>query len=306
MDSKERCYYLYCHTNKLNGKKYIGISKQKPSVRWQNGEGYQRCIKFYHAIQKYGWNNFDHEILLTELTEDEASIKEKEYIKLFDTINNGYNILNGGLNGLQDTLSKPINQYSLDKVLIATWKSAMDIERKLNYNHSAITAVCRREHKTSHNYIWRYCDDCDDIDSVIITDKNKQKKLTSLNRKVNQYDLNGKFVKQWDNLLQIAHSLNKTTTVLYHCCQRDNHFHTSYGYQWRYVDDCEDIKPYTTDRLIYEIDKNNNIMYIYDNISEIKQKYHSEKLWISDVLTHKYKSTKGHIFIYADEYKRRK
>ena len=64
----------------------------------------------------------------------------------------------------------------LDKKLIKTWKSTMDIERKLNYGHSAITAVCRRERKTSHNYIWRYTDDCDDINDIIITNKNKYKK----------------------------------------------------------------------------------------------------------------------------------
>ena len=136
-----------------------------------------------------------------------------------------------------------------------------------------------------------------------ITNKNKFKHRTSLARKVNQYDLNGNFIKQWDNLLQIAHSLNKTTTVLFHCCEKDAHFYTAYGYQWRYADDCNDIKPYITNRLIYEIDKQNKILYVFNNISEIKQKYNNQKLWISDTLTHKTKSTHGHIFIYADEYK---
>lgn len=298
----DRYYYLYCHTNKINGKKYIGISLQKPSVRWQNGNGYKGCRKFYCAIQKYGWDNFTHEILLSNLTVEEASEKEKEYIKLFDTVKNGYNTLDGGIDGLQEFLCKPVNQYSLDKKLIKTWKSTMDIERKLNYGHSAITAVCRRERKTSHNYIWRYTDDCDDINDVVITNKNKYKNQTSLTRKVNQYDLDGNFIKQWDNLLQIAHYFNKTTTVLFHCCEKDAHFYTAYGYQWRYYDDCNDIKP-IINKQIYEIDKQNNILYVFNNISEIKQKYSNDKLWISDVLTHKYKSTHGHIFIYADEYK---
>ena len=154
-------YYLYCHTNKINGKKYIGISLQSPNRRWRaDGKGYKGCPKFERAIKKYGWKNFRHEILLTNLSQQEASILEKEYIKKYDTINNGYNILQGGLdkseNGGEIYFNKqPLNQYSLDKKLIKTWDSAMEIERELGFNHSAVTACCRREQITSYNYIWR-------------------------------------------------------------------------------------------------------------------------------------------------------
>ena len=51
-------YTLYCHTNILNGKKYIGITCQKPKNRWgKNGEGYKFQPKFYNSIVKNGWNN---------------------------------------------------------------------------------------------------------------------------------------------------------------------------------------------------------------------------------------------------------
>ena len=81
-------YYLYCHTNKINGKKYIGISKQLPSHRWQNGKGYKGCSKFERAIKKYGWENFQHEILFKNLTKQEASDLEQQYIEQYDTVNN--------------------------------------------------------------------------------------------------------------------------------------------------------------------------------------------------------------------------
>lgn len=93
-------YYIYLHKNKINGKVYIGQTKQKPEYRWNNGEGYVESPYFYSAIKKYGWDNFEHIILETELTQDEANKKEIEYIKLYQAtnINFGYNCQSGGNN----------------------------------------------------------------------------------------------------------------------------------------------------------------------------------------------------------------
>lgn len=92
-------YVVYCHTNKINGKKYIGITRQKPpEKRWQNGDGYKRQDHFYAAINKYGWYNFYHEILYTGLTKYQAEQMEMKLIAVFNTTNPrfGYNKSNGG------------------------------------------------------------------------------------------------------------------------------------------------------------------------------------------------------------------
>ena len=82
------------HRNKINGKIYIGITKQKPQYRWNNGNGYVKQL-FYKAIKKYGWNNFEHIVLFKKLSRKEAELKEVELIKKYNShcTKFGYNVL---------------------------------------------------------------------------------------------------------------------------------------------------------------------------------------------------------------------
>lgn len=90
-------YCVYMHTSPSN-KRYIGITCQSTDERWRNGDGYKRCTGFYRAIQKYGWGNIKHEVLLSNLSFEEATSAEKDYIKKYKTHNKyyGYNCTDGG------------------------------------------------------------------------------------------------------------------------------------------------------------------------------------------------------------------
>ena len=90
----ENKYYIYAHINQINGKMYIGQTKSIQD-RWKPS-GYYHCIKFYNAIQKYGWQNFEHIILKDGLTKEEADIEETNFIKLYNTVEDGYNLSAGG------------------------------------------------------------------------------------------------------------------------------------------------------------------------------------------------------------------
>lgn len=94
-------YTIYAHRNKTNGKLYIGQTSQIPEKRWgKDGSGYKTSTKFYRAIQKYGWENFEHLILFSELSENEANSIEESLIKWFRTTDDryGYNLNSGGQN----------------------------------------------------------------------------------------------------------------------------------------------------------------------------------------------------------------
>lgn len=91
-------YSVYCHTNKINGKRYIGITKRQPEKRWANGYGYSNNRHFFAAIQKYGWDSFSHEVWFTDLSYEDACLAERELIAKYDSTNQekGYNVDLGG------------------------------------------------------------------------------------------------------------------------------------------------------------------------------------------------------------------
>lgn len=91
----EKKYSLYRHIFP-NGKSYIGITSQPLEKRFDGGRGYKQCPKMHNAILKYGWNNVEHELLLTNLSKPQAEQAEIEMIAFYDSIENGYNTDHGG------------------------------------------------------------------------------------------------------------------------------------------------------------------------------------------------------------------
>ena len=91
-------FVVYMHENRINGKKYIGITSDVPEKRWANGKGYYRNKHFSDAINKYGWDAFDHRILYTGLSKAEACRIEQEMIQKYGTQDKtkGYNLTSGG------------------------------------------------------------------------------------------------------------------------------------------------------------------------------------------------------------------
>lgn len=93
----ERPYSIYSHTSP-KGKVYIGLTKHKNvAARWRsNGRGYRMHTVFSRAIKKYGWDNFEHKIVRTGLTLEEAQALERELIAFYKSLKMSYNMDEGG------------------------------------------------------------------------------------------------------------------------------------------------------------------------------------------------------------------
>lgn len=93
----EENYCVYKHTSP-SGKVYIGITKQTPNCRWKNGFGYESSPHFWNAIQKYGWENFSHEVLIEGISKEDACAEERRLIADLNALDPtfGYNQKTGG------------------------------------------------------------------------------------------------------------------------------------------------------------------------------------------------------------------
>lgn len=185
-------YVVYCHTNIINGKRYVGITSQIPERRWNNGKGYKSSTRFYSAIKKYGWHNFKHDIVYTNLTEKEAIAIEMNLISQWDLTNKnkGYNMTSGGethayfgrkhseetkrkigdshrgYKPTEETLVKlrkshlnkggnPVKMFS-GSTVIAVFVTAAEAQRVTGINAAHICACCKNKRKKAGGYSWKY------------------------------------------------------------------------------------------------------------------------------------------------------
>lgn len=97
---EEKLSGIYLLTNEITGKSYIGQSINVRSRLYTHRCGARKgrndCPLLYHAIRKYGWDNFSCTILEAV---DPALLDQREayWVSLYNVVEDGYNMDQGGL-----------------------------------------------------------------------------------------------------------------------------------------------------------------------------------------------------------------
>ena len=104
-------YSLYCITNQINGKRYIGQTKKSIEDRFDkhiyDAFGAMRGFAIHAAMRKYGIENFKIKLLSICYNLKDSNHRESYYIKLFKTLSpNGYNLKPGGDNAAMSEETK--------------------------------------------------------------------------------------------------------------------------------------------------------------------------------------------------------
>ena len=354
----ERKYCVYVHTNKTNGKRYVGITCRKPEERWRGGSSYKHNSHFYRSICKYGWDGFEHKVLMWGLSKEEACQWERSLIALFDCANpkRGYNVGLGGegANSFSKSTKKrmsdihkrrylehpelieenrrqrleyysnpdnveknrktqklyieqhpekryvnarKINQYDLSGHYMKTWKSIADATKAYGTFNSRVFSGGYAG-KTCFGYQWRYADEVDgtnDIDPVHFAYEDT--------KRVKQYSLDGVLIKTWKQSREAAQNLHISQGNIIACClgNRDK----ASNFMWRYAENESRyyIEPYRDkrNRKVEQFDKLGNHIRSYESIKEAALITGVAKTGITGVCKGINKTAGGYIWRYSDE-----
>jgi group I intron endonuclease len=220
-------YCVYKHTSPV-GKVYIGITRNPQRRFSRRGNCYKGSVVFYNAIQKYGWDNIDHEILETGLTVQKADEREACYIALYKSTQKkyGYNILpcgNVSTNGITEEMRTKMSATRKGRPG-AVWTKEM--KKRLSEKKKGC-----KGHKLSEEAKKKVIEaltgrPCSEETRRKISESQKGKKA------VVQYNLDGDYIKRHESIASAAKSVNKTECLISACCR--GRLKTGAGFVWRY------------------------------------------------------------------------
>lgn len=199
-------YCIYRHISP-SMKVYVGITCRKPEYRWNNGRGYKKIDQplFYKAINKYGWNNFKHEVLFRDLSESRAKNLEKDLIRHYKNLGLSYNITDGGDGALGAGYTH------------TGWKHSEETKKNFSKQRKGTKTGSRNpmygRHLTNPAY-------------------GKFGKEHPASKKVLQLTKEGNLIREWDSISDVYRDLKIIPTNITAVCR--GRAKSAGGFKWKY------------------------------------------------------------------------
>jgi group I intron endonuclease len=222
--------WIYLIRNKVNGKCYVGQTRQKKvEYRWQAEKRKPHGI-LKHAFEMYNIDNFEFSVIC-ETSNEELNTIEFEEIKKRNTIApNGYNLKPGGDNHETHLIVRAklsaSNTGKKQRPETVAKRSISNTGKKRTPEICARIAEGRRGIKHTEETKAK-------LRGRKHTEEDKLKMKGRHTSKVDQYDIDGTFLKTYNSMQDAIKSLNiKYSQGISACCRGKTK--TSSGFIWKY------------------------------------------------------------------------
>lgn len=211
---------VYCTTNKINGKKYIGSHNGKNSNYLGSGK------IFLKAVKKYGKKNFIRQTLWEGDKEFRYEMEEY-WISYFDAVKNQmfYNATEKGVGGGKGWPKgkKRGPSHFKGKKSQTDW-SKVDYSNHTCKQMNTPEAIEKKRKKIKTKEFQQ--------NRIANTDYSKSgpKISQKLSKPINQYDLEGNFIKEWPSLTIVKKQYKGDIQA---CCSKKQKTAGSFIWKWK-------------------------------------------------------------------------
>ncbi len=224
-------FTVYCHTNLINGKSYIGWTSFSIEQRWRS---HCRSAKlnskfvFHAAIRKYGIDNWSHTVLEVHQTRENAKLAEMRLIAEYRTHCgqfpvHGYNMTLGGDGFIGNVNVRRGFNHPLFGVPKIHSVDAIERIRKAASNpteeaRSKMRAAARNRPPISD----------------FTKEKLKRRNVKTHSKRIAKCSYEGDVLEIFDSVKSAALSMNKFHGNIASAAR--GNLKQAYGFQWKYID----------------------------------------------------------------------
>lgn len=292
-----RTYYIYKATNKINGKSYIGqavnFSKRKNEHLHVRDDYHDPNSIFHKALDKYGADNFEWEIIGAIPGKPFADAFERNMIKKHNTFKpNGYNMTKGGDGGSMWN-AIPVVRLTLDGKFVKRYDSAGETEDD-GFYYNGVLKSCRDEITQTKGFIFMFEDEYKKCGGH----GKREKHMAKNARAIYQCDINGNLIKKFTMISDAEKELGISHATIIGCATGRNK--TCHGYIFVYPEDfpiknIEERKKRVKGRKVAKVDKTTGeVIATYDRMTDAAKELGGSHKMIHKVLDSNTKTAYGY------------
>lgn len=213
---------VYCITNNINQKIYIGSSKNIHK-RWiahlyhlKNNTHHNRHIQ--NAYNKYGIEKFSISVL-EQCNKDHLFETELKWFRIKQIPNHNicYNILSNPRGGIK---KRSIRKYTMAGNLISIYMSTSDAIVGTNLTTEGISSCCNLKYKSHRGFLWRWDSDKLDIINPVC--------IREVWDSVYLFDLNTNKYERFDNVKELSNKIGILCETVYKLLHHKNLYTKNY------------------------------------------------------------------------------